>query len=129
MADFHQAIEEHKDLPEEQQKKAGQAAGTDMSAEHKKYLAGLIALLDTKEVDVTKPASFVKKDSYNALDELARGQLDLALVNMADQLRRIEWFFRSNTTPNASPELQTMIDHLKLMKDRIAEKYGDVLKF
>ncbi|MSR87363.1 hypothetical protein EXS70_04310 [Candidatus Peribacteria bacterium] len=129
MADFHDAIAQHKHLSEEDQKKAGQATGTDMDEKHKKFLASLISLLDTKEMDASVPASLLKKETYDALPETSRNAVDFAILNIADQLRRIENYFRSTQTPNASPQLQTMIEHFWDMKSRLEEKHGDVLKF
>ncbi len=129
MADFLTAITKHQDLSEAAQKQAGRAAGDDMGKSHKMFLATLIAMIDGKEIDVHKPESFLNRSAYDSLDELTRGKIDLSLVNMADQIRQIEWFFRSKTTPNASPELQTMIEHLWQMKSRLEERHGDVLKF
>ena len=129
MDDFTSAIAKYQDLSEEAQKKAGRATGTTMDPEHKQFLADLIAMLDRKEMDFTVPSSMLKQENYDALDEEARRAVDYALLNLADQLRHIEWYFRSKTTPNASPQLQSMIDHFWDMKSRLEEKYGDVLKF
>jgi hypothetical protein len=129
MADFITAINTHQTLSIEAQKQAGKAAGDDMDEQHKTFLAKLIAMIDAKEIDVRVPQSFLNQAVYDSLDELSRGKIDLSLINMADQVRGIEWFFRSKTTPNASPELQTMIEHLWQMKSRVEIQYGDVLKF
>lgn len=129
MVDFLTAINTHQDLSVEAQKQAGKAAGDDMGTKHKVFLATLIAMIDAKEIDGHVPESFVNRKAYDALDELSHGKIDLSLINMADQVRRIEWFFRSTTTPNASPELQTMIEHLWQMKSRVEERHGDVFKF
>ena len=129
MADFVSTIAQHHDLSEDAQKKAGQATGTDMDAKHKTFLAELIAMLDRKEIDASTPSSFLKQNNYDALAEEGKNAVDYALMNLADQLRRVEWYFRSTTTPNASPQLQTMIEHFWDMKSRLVEKYGDVLKF
>ena len=128
MADFISSIEAHADLPIQEQKQAGQVTGTDMDAKHKAYLATLIAKLDRKEVDVTNPDTFLDQTVYATLDMPARAKVDAALPNVTDQTRRIENFFRSNKTPNASPELQTMIDHLWLMKSRVEEKTGTIFR-
>jgi hypothetical protein len=99
-----------------------------MGDEHKNFLALVIRMIDQKEVDVSEPSSFLKKENYDALNDMSKAQVDLGLVNIVDQLRRIEEFYRNKKTPNASPELQTMIEHLWQMKDRVESKYGDVLK-
>lgn len=128
MPDFIQSIHEHKDLPVADQKKAGQPAGDDMDAEHKNFLKKVIGMLDRNEIDVTNPESFLNKDIYATLPPDWKAKTDTAMVNIADQLRRIEAFYRNKDIPDASPELQTMIEHLWLMKQRIEEKY-DVFVF
>ncbi len=129
MADFHAAIAQYKDLSEEAQKKAGQATGTDMESEHKQFLKDLIAMLDRKEIDLLIPSSFLRQEMYGTLQQEAKDTVDLALLNLCDQIRLIEQYFRSSQTPDASPQLQTMIVHLWDMKSRLEDKYGDVLKF
>ena len=129
MADLITAIKEHQNLSEEDQKKAGKAGGNDMGEEHKNFLQTIIRMLDNGEIDTHKPQSFLNRTIYDSLDELAQGKVDLSMVNLADILRQIEWFYRSKTTPNASPELQNMIEHLWQMKDRVENNFGDVFKF
>ena len=129
MADFTTSIVQHQNLSEEAQKKAGQASGTDMDEKHKKFLADLIGMLDRKEADASVPSSLLKQENYRTLPQEAKDAVDYALLNIADQLRRIEDYFRSTKTPNASPQLQTMIEHLWDMKSRLEEKHGDVLTF
>lgn len=129
MADFHAAIAQYKNLSEEAQKKAGQATGKTMDEKHTAFLAELIGLIDSKVIDVSVPASFLKQENYAKLSEADRGTVDYALLNLADQVRLIESYFRSQTTPNASPQLQTMIEQLWDMKSRLEEKHGDVLQF
>ncbi len=129
MADFHDTLAQHQTLSEEAQKKAGQATGTTMDKKHVKFLEELIGMIDRKEVDASNVSSMFKEENYSTLDETARDAVDLAALNLADQLRLIESYFRSTQTPNASPQLQTMIEHFWNMKSRLEDKYGDVLKF
>ncbi len=129
MPDFQKAIAIHTDITEEAQKKAGQATGSDMASKHKNFLADLIAMLDRKEIDAGVPSSLLNQKVYGELSQESKDAIDLSLMNIADELRRIEWYFRSTTTPNASPQLQTMIEHFWDMKSRLEEKHGDVLKF
>ena len=129
MPDFHAAIAQHKNLSEADQKKAGQATGTTMDEKHVKFLAELIAMLDRKEMDTSVPASLLKQEHYDTLNEEGKNAVDYALMNLATQLRHIEEYFRSTATPNASPQLQTMIEHFWDMKSRLQAKYGYVLKF
>ena len=85
-------------------------------------------MLDQKEIDVMKPASFLKMEVYNRLDEEWKSRVDLALVNIATLLSHIVEFRLSKKTPDQSPELESMISTLWLMKQRIEETH-DVFKF
>ena len=128
MADFSTIMGAHDDLSEEQQKHAGQAIGGAMGNEHTNFLQAVIGMMDRKEIDSSQPQSLLNHDVYDALPEEWRDKVDLALINIADQLRLIEEFYRSTATPNAAPQLQTMIEQLWQMKQRIEETH-DVFKF
>ena len=128
MADFHRAIAVHTTLSVEDQVRAGTPTGGDMDAEHKEFLALIVRLVDSKEIDPYKPETFLKKDVYDAMPEEWRNKTDAMLPNLADSLRHAVDFYKSSKTPNACPQLETMIEHLWQMKQRIEETY-DVFKF
>jgi hypothetical protein len=128
MTDFTTIMGAHGDLSEEQQKKAGQAIGGTMGDEHTNFLQTVIGMMDRKEIDSSQPQSLLNHDVYDALPEEWKDKVDLALINIADQLRLIEEFYRSTQTPNAAPQLETMIEQLWQMKQRIEETH-DVFKF
>lgn len=125
MTDFVAKIGKHRDLSVADQKRAGKAIAGDMGDEHEKFLKKIIGMLDCKEIDAWNPESLLKKDVYDKLTPEWKAKVDVALVNVVDQLQRIESFFRSTQTPNSSPQLQTMIEHLWQMKQRI-EDHHDV---
>jgi hypothetical protein len=128
MPKFDDAIQQHKDLPEDKQKKAGKAIAGDMDDEHANFLKTLISLLDKGEIKASDKDSMLKHNVYDTLPQEWKDKVDLALINIAEQVRLIEDFYRSKQTPNSSPHLQTMIEQLWLMKQRI-EKTHDVFKF
>lgn len=128
MPDFTQAIQDHKNLPEEEQKKAGQAIAGKMAAEHEEFLKTLLKLLDDKQIDTANPQSFINTSIYDTMPQDWKGKTDMALWNIAHLIRLIEEFYKSEKTPDESPHLQQMIEELWQMKQRIEEKY-DVFKF
>lgn len=128
MADFIRTIGSQTPLSEEQQKKVGQAKSTQMGADHERFMKEILRMLDQKEIDVMKPASFLKMEVYNRLDEEWKSRVDLALVNIATLLSHIVEFRLSKQTPDQSPELESMISTLWQMKQRIEETH-DVFKF
>lgn len=128
MTDFTTLMGAHKDLTEEKQKQAGTVTAGSMNDEHANFLQTIIGMLDRKEIDSSDPQSLLKHDVYDKLPEEWRDKVNLALINIADQLRLVEEFYRSKATPNAAPQLQTMIEQLWQMKQRIEETH-DVFKF
>ncbi len=116
-----------RDLTEEEQKKMGTPVSGSMGDEHRNFLKKVFELVDGNAVDLYNPQSLLNEDIYNSLDETWRDKSDLTLINVANQLRRIQEFRLSADTPDESPQLQAMIEELWQMKQRIEEHY-DVFK-
>lgn len=119
----------HKNLPEDDQKKAGKAIAGTMDPKHQAFMELLLDLLKRKVINPSQPKSFLNDAVYDKLDQSDRDSIDLALINLAHVLEDIVEFRLSTQTPDSSPQLQTMIEGLWLMKSRIEEKVGDVFKF
>lgn len=123
------AIAVHSDLPEDAQKAAGKAITGSMGQSHTDFLNLLLDLLNKKEIDPGNPKSFLNTKIYDALKQEEKDQIDLALLNLGHQLEDIIEFRLSTQTPDSSPQLQTMIEQLWDIKQRIEDKAGDVFKF
>jgi hypothetical protein len=130
MADFLTTITEgqKQNLSTEQQKHMGEAENAPMDAKHNTFLQTILTMVDSGEIDVYKPETFLKRDVYDKLDEQWRDRTDLALMNIANQLQNVYLFRVSKQTPDESPVLSAMIDELWQMKQRI-EDHHDVFKF
>lgn len=128
MPDFEESIEKHADLSEKKQKQAGKAIAGDMAKPHKDFLKTVIDLLDRGVLDTKNPQSLLNTAVYEAMPQEWKDKTDAALVNIVDQLVQIETFYRAAETPNSSPHLETMIEHLWQMKERIEKEY-DVFVF
>ncbi len=128
MVDMQSLYDAHKDLPEDAQKQAGQAIAGDMKPEHVAFLQLVVKLIDDKQMDPYTPETLLNKNVYDALTDEWKAKVDYALMNISTQLRRIYEFYKSTATPDSSLQLQTDIDHLWQMKNRI-ERHGDIFKF
>jgi hypothetical protein len=128
MADFAAQMANPSDLSEEQQKKAGQPTGGDMDAEHKNFCTTITKLFETGAIDVTRPETFLNRDVYDRLEPEWKTKTDISLMNIATLLGHIYDFYKSKQTPDACPQLASMIDQLWEMKQRI-ETHADVFKF
>jgi hypothetical protein len=121
MADFHQSIQQHRDVSEELQKRVGQSSPAKMDEQCQSFLDRILALIEKKEIDLLHPQSFLNQDKYGALPEVERDQVDLALINIANLLTHIVEFRISRHTPDESPELESMISHLLQMLERLGQ--------
>lgn len=130
MPDFHRAITVHKDreLTLEEQKKAGMPVKGDIGKAHLTFMENLIKLVQTGEIDPYNQHSFLKQEVYDALDEEWQDKIDLALVNIANQVRLVYEYWVNTEIPNDSPQLHTMVEQLWAMKQAI-EAHHDVFKF
>lgn len=128
MADFASMMNNPAELSEAAQKKAGKAVAGDMDKEHTNFAKTISKLLESGEIDVTKPETFLNQNIYDKLDTDWKAKTDLAMVNIAILLTHIYEFYKSKKTPDASPQLANMIEQLWEMKQRI-ETHADVFKF
>ncbi len=130
MADFLTTITQgqKQNLTAEEQLNMGKAEAAPMDEKHNTFLKTILTMVDSGEIDVYKPETFLKREVYDKLDEMWRDKTDLALMNIANHLQNIYLFRVSKQTPDESPILAAMIDELWQMKQRI-EEHHDVFKF
>ncbi len=128
MADFVAQMQNTADLTVGEQKKLGEAPKGDMDPGHKEFVKQLTKLIDSGEINPDKPDTFLKQSVYATIDTELKTKVDMALPNLATLITHIVGFFKSKQTPDSSPQLQSMIDQLWEMKERV-EQYADVYKF
>ena len=115
-------------LSDEQQKKIGQSVPQKMDDKYETFMKEILRLIEKKEIELGKPHSLINEAIFATLSESEQDQVDVALFNISNLLTRIVEFRVSKHTPDESIELQSMIEHLWQMKERIEVKH-DVLKF
>jgi hypothetical protein len=128
MPDFAKAIAAQRDLSVEEQKKAGTPIAGTLAEEHRDFLKTVTSLIDAGEIQPDSPQTFLKTDVYDGLDEEWKAKVDVALLNIANLVRKIDEYHRSKQTPDEAPQYATMIEDLWQMKRRI-EEHHDVFKF
>lgn len=128
MVDFAQTMANPADMTHAAQVKAGSPTSGDMGDEHKRFAVTISALLENGEIDVTKPETFLNTSVYENLGDEWKAKTDLSLMNIATLLTHIYTFYKSKQTPDACPQLATMIEQLWQMKQRI-ESHANVFKF
>ncbi len=129
MADLTSLYGEHKDLSEKKQKKAGEAQAGAMGDHHTTFVKTISRMITEGEINVYEINTLYNPGSYETLSAEEREQVDFQMVNIATLLRHIADFYLSKQTPDSSPQLEQMIEELWQMKERLEQKYGDILKF
>jgi hypothetical protein len=129
MADIASLYDQNKDLPEEQQKKIGQSPAGPMGDEHTNFVKTIARMIKGGEINVYQLETFYNPGVYDKLTQQQKDEIGPAMVNIADQLRHVAEYYISKQTPDASPQLEQMIEALWQMKDKVEQKYGDILKF
>lgn len=125
---FLQNVAAQKELTEEEELSAGKPVEGKIDAEHKAFLKTIFGMIDKGEISVDDQQSLLHEDVYEKLTDEWKDKTDLALVNIVSQLRLIDTFRKDANTPDESPQLQTMVEQLWQMKQRIEEEH-DVFKF
>jgi len=128
MSDFATQMASTTGLTEAQQKKVGQPSGGDMDEEHKNFCTTITKLFESGAIDVTRPETFLNQEVYDRLEPEWKIKTDMAMLNIATLLNHVYGFYKSKQTPDACPQLASMIDQLWEMKQRI-ETHADVFKF
>ncbi len=128
MTSFAQQVASSGSLTHAEQKDAGAPIQGKMDDKYKDFLINIKKLVESGEIDINVPKSFLKMDVYESLPEQWQDKSDLALSNIGSLLKQIYEFYISKETPDESPQYQTMIISLWQMKQSIEEHY-DVFKF
>lgn len=125
---FLQQVANQKELTQQQEQSAGTPVSGKLGAKYSTFLRDLFALIDKGDIRTDEPQTFLNQEVYEKLSEEWRDKTDLALINIANQLRLIDSFRKDTNTPDESPQLQTMVEQLWQMKQRIEDEH-DVFKF
>jgi hypothetical protein len=118
MSKLVHAIRQHSDLSIEAQVLAGKPLGDSMPAPYVDWLKRAAAAIDAGDFSPDEPKSLLSP-AYASASETEQGKVDLVLPTLADSLRHIVDFYGDPATPDACPQLKTMIDHLGDMLGRL----------
>ncbi|MFA6509572.1 MAG: hypothetical protein WCV62_03820, partial [Candidatus Peribacteraceae bacterium] len=110
MADLASLYDEHKDLPEDKQKKAGKAPAGRMGDEHTDFVKTVSRMITEGEINVFEISTLYNPGAYDTLKQEDREQVDFQMVNIASLLRHIADFYLSKQTPDSSPQLEQMVE-------------------
>ncbi len=126
--DFLKKVENQEELSEEAQQHAGKPVAGTIGDDEKSFAETVTKMIDSGEISPVDPQTFLNHEIYDALDEEWKDTTDLALVNIGNQLQLIHDFMKDPGFTNDSPQLQTMVEQLWQMKQKI-EEHHDVFKF
>lgn len=113
-------------LSHDEQKQAGTPVSGNVGDDHQAFLDHIFELIDSGNIDLAVPTTFLNMSHYENLDEIAQDKIDLSLNNLANQVRLVDDFRKAGGDKD-TVHFHTMVEHVWEMKERI-EEYGDVLK-
>lgn len=125
---FIKTVQDQAGITDDASRQAGTPVAGQISDEHKNFAQTITSMIDQGTLDVADTQSFLKQEVYEGLDDEWKDKTDLALVNIANQVRLIYDFYKDDSFTNDSPQLQTMIEQLWQMKQSI-EEHHDVFVF
>lgn len=116
------------DLSEAKQKKMGQPVQDPeaVTEDEKKYYETVVELITSGEVDVLVPESLINKKAYDKLDDLAKGKVDLTLLNLCSFLRQIKQLLDEGQAQTF--QISTLVRSVWRTKEAVEQVYGDVYK-
>lgn len=126
--DFTRTMASAAPLSEDEQRQMTQASHSPMPGQHREFIQQILQRIAEERIDPLKPDTLLNAEIYGSLSQEWKAKVDGALLNIATQLQHIIEFYKSKHTPDESIELETMIEHLWEMKQRI-EEHVDVFVF
>ena len=125
---FIDDIQKAKDVPDDESKRMGGVGSGGMDEKHAEFLKTLRTLLENGTINVEDPQSLVNHEVYDSLSEEWQDKADLALGNIARQLKLIADILLAKDQPDEAPQLQTMVEQLWQTKQTIEAEH-DVFVF
>lgn len=97
---------------------------TGVNPDDQAFLEKIVNMIDTGKINVLKPSSIINDQTYLLLSEEAQGKVDMESMNMLASIRQIHGLYK--TGYSQSFQIQNLVHHLRLLKERLEGISGDV---
>ncbi|MBI2463752.1 hypothetical protein HYV57_02250 [Candidatus Peregrinibacteria bacterium] len=97
---------------------------TGVNPDNQAFLEKIVNMIDTGKINVLKPSSIINDQAYSQLSEEAQGKVDMESINMLASIRQIHGLYK--TGYSQSYQIQNLVHHLRLLKERLEGVSGDV---
>jgi hypothetical protein len=126
--EFQKKIKEHQntEITMEIQDRLNKPLVKNVKPEYKDYLQFILKLIQDKEIDVFVPSTLLHQEKYDVLNDKAKAEIDMTLVNLAQMIQQLQKLFDLNQ--EESYQLESLVDNIWYTKERIESVHGDVYK-
>lgn len=95
-----------------------------MSEENKNFLDHVMELINNQTIDLYRPETLMNRDIYDGLDEKTKGIADTNALPLLGELRQIKKLYETENRDTF--QMKNLIERVRLYKERIEDKCGDV---
>jgi len=95
-----------------------------MDGKDQEFLNLIISLIDDGKINLYKPSSLLKNEIYDKLDDKAKGEVDLAAMNMLNAIREIKGL--NDNGFKETFQMQNLVHRLRMNKEQLESADGDV---
>ena len=100
---------------------------TGASVKDKEFLNTVIQLLEAGKIDLYKADSIINGEIYAKMSEKQQGEIDLEALNILAALREIHGLWKLNQVDTF--QMQSVVNRIRLTKERVEQNEGDVFIF
>ena len=95
-----------------------------MDGKDQEFLNLIISLIDDGKINLYQPSSLLKNEIYEKLDDKAKGEVDLAAMNMLNAIREIKGL--NDNGFKETFQMQNLVHRLRMSKEQLESADGDV---
>ncbi|MBD3330861.1 hypothetical protein GF354_05025 [Candidatus Peregrinibacteria bacterium] len=95
-----------------------------LSEDDEKFLKTLVSLVDDGKIDLYKAQTLMNREVYDDLNPELQGRYDLEAQNMLNAIREIKNLYDNNLRETV--QMENLVSRLRLSKERLESKGGDV---
>ncbi len=95
-----------------------------MDGKDQEFLNLIISLIDDGKINLYQPSSLLKNEIYEKLDDKAKGEVDLAAMNMLNAIREIKGL--NDNGFQETFQMKNLVHRLRMNKEQLESADGDV---
>jgi hypothetical protein len=95
-----------------------------LSEENEKFLRHVMTLIEEEKIDLFRPETLMNHEIYDDLEEEKKGIADTNALPLLGEIRQIKKLYETGSEKTF--QMKNLIERVRLYKERIENKCGDV---